>query len=325
LGTDVPKIKMSYKCVVKLADAYRSESRRNTLASSRVRGHWLSKYWKECDDNFYPSDYNWKGNDFFSIKTQLDNLEPYDVIIMNKTYEAELVKRLRERGQKVILDLCDPDWQEPYYSDKNRKRKCLETMKEVNVLVINGIEMYQSVKKMFPKKPIYIIPDRIDLDWHKPRKQIHNKELKNICWYGYSANLVTLEPYIKDIIDMGLQLTVISDKFFENLILLGVKNPREFISFKKWDLKTINELIVEQDCVFLGDKLTKWKSNNRMLTAWALRMPVAKNIKDLKKLVNIDERIKNASQGFEMVKEKFDIKESVENYKQLIWKEWRMK
>ena len=316
---------MNYKCVVKLADSYRNESRRNILASSRIRGHALAKYWAECDDNFYPSDYKWQGNDFFSIKTQLDNLEQYDIVIMNKTYEAELVRRLRERGQKVILDMCDPDWQEPYYSDENRKKKCLEMMKEVDVIVVNGIEMFNSVKKIFPKKPIYIIPDRLDLEWHKPRKKFHRKELKKICWYGYSPNLITLEPYIKNILEMKLQLLIISDKFFENLMVISDVKPKDYISFKKWDLATINKLIIKQDCVFLGDKLTKWKSNNRQLTAWALKMPVARNIKDLKQLKDVNERIKNAEEGYKLVREKFDIKLSVAQYKQILWKEWRMK
>lgn len=313
-----------YKCVMKLADAYRNESRRNKLASSRIRGHALSRYWKKCDDNFYPSDYNWQGNDFYELKTQLDNLEQYDIVIMNKTYEAELIRKLRSRGQKVILDMCDPDWLEPYYSDENRKRKCLNTMKEVDVIVVNGKELYKSVKELFPKKPIYIIPDRLDLEWHKPQKEKHNKILKKICWYGYSPNLITLEPYIKDIIKMGLHLLVISDKFFENLILIGVKNPKEYISFEKWELETINKLIISCDCVFLGDKLTKWKSNNRSLTAFALRMPVAFDIEDLDKLKSVDERIKNAEKGYKMVVKDYDSRLSVRDYKRILKKEFGM-
>lgn len=312
------------KTILYLADSYRSESRRNYLASSRIRGHWLSKYWDEVDDNFYPSDYGYDPKDsaeFFKLKTQLTNLEKYDTIIMNKTYEPDLVKELRKRGKIVILDMCDPDWKEPH-SDINRINKCRDTMAEVDAIVVNGALMQYTVSKMFPDKRVYVIPDRLDLEWHKPKKNHHNKELKSICWYGYSANLRVLEPYMKDIIEMGLNITVYSDKSFESLVIPTKRDVSQQYAYRFWDIHTINRDIVKHDAVFVGEdkvkSLSQWKSNNRVLTGYALKMPVAYDIKDLIRLKSKRKRINDAETGYGWVRDGFNIRLSVRDYKKII-------
>jgi len=170
---------------------------------------------------------------------------------------------------------------------------------------------------------IRIIPDRIDIEGSNPKKETHNEELKSVVWYGYSENLRVLEPYLKDIINMGIEITIISDKFFENLILTGCKNkPKDMITFKVWHPETVNKQVIEHDLVFIGadkDKyLSKFKSNNRAMTAHALRMPVAWDIQDLKNLKSKIAREQNAKEGHILCRRFFDVRHSVSDYNELI-------
>lgn len=311
---------MKYKVAIKLGDSYSKETR-GYLASSRIRGHWLAKYWPECDDWFYPEDFPQYKNDFFNPDNQMKILKDYDAVVFNKTYEHKLAKRLKENGQFVIVDMCDPDHLLTHSSEQ-RKKDCLETLKYADVVVTNGEVLKESISKVYPKE-IEIIPDRLDLESCYPKKKEHRKKLKKIVWYGYSENLRVLEPYMKDIINMGIEIMIISDKFFDNLMLPGLKNdPKELITFKNWHPDTVNQQIIESDVAFVGRDLdpylSKFKSSNRQNLAEALKMPVAYDIDDLKKLKTQFAREQNAEQGYYNVRRYFDVRHSVSAYDTII-------
>ena len=310
-----------YRVAAKCGDSYKKDVR-GYLASSRIRIHNLAKYWDECDDYFYPEEFNQTNEEFFNPDNQFKILKDYDVVILNKTYEWRLALRLKENHQFVVIDFCDPDFLLSH-SSETRRNNCLQTLRYTDLCIVNGKEMKKELRKVY-KGPIEIIPDRLDLQG-LPQKEIHNDELKRIVWYGYSENLRVLEPYMKQIINMGLEITIISDGFFKNLILVGCKyKPKDVITYKSWHPETINKQILSTDCVFVGkdkDKyLSKFKSNNRALTGWAMGMPVAFDIRDLKKLKSREARIKNAWNGNRMVREKFDIRHSVFEYDKIIKK-----
>src|SRR3990167_6407843 len=211
---------MIYRVAIKCADSY-SKEKRGYLASSRIRGHWLARYWSEADDGFYKEEFPQYEGDFFNPKNQMKILREYDIIIFNKTYEWQLAKLLRENNQVVIVDMCDPDHLKSH-SSRQRVNDCLNTLKYANVVVVNSKVLKKSVKQVYGGL-IEIIPDRIDLKFSSVFKKEHSEELKRIVWYGYSENLRVLEPYLKEIINMGLELTIISYRFFEKLFLIGCK------------------------------------------------------------------------------------------------------
>jgi len=313
---------MIYKVALKLGDSYSKETK-GYLASSRIRGHWLCKYWDRCDDCFYPEDFPEYEGDFFNPKNQMEILSNYDVVIFNKTYEWRLAKLLKQNNQIVIIDMCDPDHLLTHSSEQ-RQADCLKMMEYADLVVVNGEELQKSVSKVY-KGQIEIIPDRIDLESCYPQKIEHNEEFRKIVWYGYSENLRVLEPYLKDILNMGLEITIISDKFFENLFLVGCKyNPKELISFRVWHPESVNKQIVEHDAVFIGEDpdpyLSKFKSDNRADLGFALGMPVAYNIQDLKTFSNVHVREYNAKQGQYQVRRYKDIRHSVFEYDKLVKK-----
>lgn len=311
---------MLYKVALKLGDSYTKE-KRGYLASSRIRGHWLAKYWEQCDDFFYSEEFPEYEGDFFNPDNQMMILKNYDAVIFNKTYEWKLAKKLRENNQIVIIDFCDPDFLLSH-SSKQRVNDCLKTLKFANFVVVNGKAIKKEIKKIY-KGEIEIIPDRLDFETCVPQKQKHNTEFKKIVWYGYCENLRVLEPYMKQIINMGLEIMVISDKFFENLFLTGCKyNPKDLISFKVWHPESVHHQIIENDAVFTGrDKdpyLSQFKSDNRADLGYALKMPVARDIKDLKRFYDYSERIIDAKQGNYEVRKKLDIHHSVWQYDKII-------
>jgi len=310
-----------YSVGLRLADAY-SKEKRGYLASSRIRGHYLSKYWPECDDFFYPEEFPEYEGDFFNPVNQFKILKNYDAVIFNKAYEHKLVKLLRENGQIVIVDFCDPDFLLSHSSEQ-RVSDCLKTLKYTTLAVVNGKAIKEELRKVY-KGPIVIIPDRLDLEGLS-RKETHNRELKKIVWYGYSENLRVLEPYMKDIIDMGLEITIISDRFFESLTLVGCKfRPSERVSFRVWHPETVNEQILGHDAVFIGRDLdpylSKFKSDNRADLAHALNMPVAYDIKDLERLKPVEARIIDSKEGLRDVRRYKDVRHSVFVYDKIMRK-----
>ena len=313
---------MKYSVAVKLGDAY-SKEKKGYLASSRIRGHWLAKHWPECDDHFYPENFPQYAGDFFKPENQFAILKDYSVVIFNKTYEWRLAEKLKENGQAVIVDFCDPDFLLSHSSEQ-RVKDCLKTLRYADLAVVNGEAIKQELKKFY-KGPIEIVPDRIDFEFYQPRKEVHREDLRKVVWYGYSENLRVLEPYLKDILDRGIEVMIISDKFFENFFLADCKyDPSEMITFKVWEPASYCQHIVSCDAVFIGRDtdpyLSKFKSPNRAMAGYALGMPVAYDIADLEKLKSPQARYEDAEKNYRLVREKLDISHSVKQYRDIVGK-----
>lgn len=269
------------RIAIKLSDSYKGQ-KRGWHASCRIRGHWLAKYWDELDDIFYPEYFNQTNGEFFKLDNQLEKLKDYDAVILHKTYEFELARKLRERGQKVIVDLSDPDYLLGF-SDVHRAGLCLMTLNNSDACVVNNKLMTEDLQEGYGK-PIFYIPDRVN------PKIIESNNIKNLVWFGHSDNR---DSYISSALPLGrlgYKLTIISDKPAEGF--LG-KETR----FIPYNPDTINDEIKKCDAVFLGDKLNEYKSPNRWQLARALNMPI----------VTIDDL-------------DMDIRESVKEWKNLLTK-----
>ena len=303
----------------KLGDSY-GKDKIGYLASSRIRGHWLAKYWKEADDFFYPEYFNQTSEEFFNPENQLKLFKDYQVVIFNKTYEWKLAKLLKNNGKKVIVDFCDPDHLLSH-SSKERVKNCLQTLEFADAVVVNGEKLKESISKIYNGN-IYIIPDRVDFTFHKPQKQTHREKIRSIVWYGYSENLRILEPYIADIIDMGIEITIITDKPDDGFIISSQNDPRKFVTFKHWHPETVNQQIIEHDLVFIAkdqdEYFRQFKSYNRYLTATALKMPFAEDIEHLKCLKSKKSREEQVKELYKIVKKYHNVKISVKEYKKII-------
>ena len=283
---------------------------RKDLGSSRIRGHWLVKNWKEAK--------------------LFKQGEKYDVVIYQKAYFIEHAKVFK--GIK-ILDICDPDWLHWAYRTK-------EMIEEVDVIT-TSTEPLAIALRQFTDKPVICVPDRIDLEEHKLQKK-HEGKAKSVVWFGYSTGFPMVDTALKAIEDLGLNLIIISDQSYllpmnyvkpeiqqgmtekeQERVLLEQDKKEHWIELTnyKWSPDTVNADIIRGDMVINPKiKTGKWKfkSNNKTLTAKALGMPVANSLEDLEFLLDEKNRIKTAEDGLIEVKEKWNIKQSVVEMKSII-------
>lgn len=259
---------------------------RKDIGSSRIRGEWLVKYWDEAE--------------IFKQGKE------YDVVIYQKAYWVEHARAFK--GIK-ILDVCDPDFLHFGY-------KFMEMINEVDAITVSSPAL-QAVIKNFTNKPVRYIPDRVDLDFHRGKK-FHQGEAEWAIWFGYSTGFDMLKPVLHFLKKFNLNLIVISESDFSM-----PSNYSDYIKLKniRWNLETVNQDILLGDVVLNPQSNKgkwKFKSNNKTLSAWALGMPVAHTVDELEKFLVEENRKKESDLKYNEVREKWDVKISVEEFKNLI-------
>jgi len=263
---------------------------KGSVGSSMIRANWLIKYWKDAE--------------LYQIGKK------YDVMIYQKVYWSEMVKRFK--GIQ-ILDLCDPDWLEG--------KPVMEYVRNTDATVTSTQNLADYIKKFAPDKPVIYIKDRVDLDEYKYRKNDFKGNIKNVVWYGFSNNFHYLHPAIPTLIEKNISLTVISNQSinipsgFKGLIMDNIKYKQDMII----------DNILKFDAVLLPDpaKLDlrgRFKSNNKDIQMWAIGMPVIKSIDDLERLMSPEQRRKESEKNRKKVEKEYNVKLSVEEYKKLICK-----
>lgn len=282
---------------------------RADIGSSRIRAEWLCKYWEEAE--LYKQG------------------QQYDVLIFQKAYWTEMAKEFK--GIK-IFDLCDPDFLHWGYKTK-------EMLDNVDAITTSTEKLAEAMRQ-FTDKPVICVPDRMDLAQHMNQKK-HEGDAKLVGWFGYVDNSIMLDPVLPYLEKLGLDLKVISNKSYlppishvrpeiergmgedESQRVLTHQKKHHWIELTniKWNNDTyLDELL---DCDIIVNPTStkgKWgyKSNNKTLTAWALGIPVANTVAELKKYINPDERIKEAAlRRTEIVKE-WEVKSSVTDYIKII-------
>ncbi len=258
---------------------------KNSVGSSRIRARWLLPYWLEAEEY------------------QIGEL--YDILIYQKVYWEEMMDNFK--GIQ-IMDLCDPDWLEG--------KDVFKYIDMADATVTSTQALADYIKKLRPNKKIICIPDRVDIGKHQSKRH-HSGVAKKAVWFGYSGNAHYLERTFDSLIERGLELTIISDKPYEASLAfqtLKLKNTT-------YEYPKVHQDIIENDIVLMPeptDERGKYKSNNKTLTAWALGMPVATTPEDLDKYEEELERNKEVAIRMEEIKKKWDVKISVEEYRQLI-------
>ena len=259
---------------------------RKNIGSSRYRGHWWVKYFKELE--------------------LFKQCKKYDFVIFQKCYWLNYMKVYD--GIK-ILDLVDPDWLEG------------KPIKEIANLIdafTCCTEKLATFLRQLTDKPVVVIPDRQDLEYCKEKK-IHRGRAKSCVWFGYSHNSHVLTQTIPYLTELGLDLTVISEKY--TTVCDGKESFKQNEKWKKWQLDTSGREIIKHDIVLMPHSFKsrdQFKSNNKTTYSWAIGMPVATNFDELKRFIDEAERKKEAEKRLKEVKEHYDIKQSVIQLKGLI-------
>lgn len=263
---------------------------RANIGSSRIRGRWLTKYWEEAE--------------IFKIGAH------YDILIFQKVYWIEYASQFM--GLK-ILDMCDADFLHWGYRIKQMIDLC-------DAITTSTENLTKYIKKI-TDKPVIYIPDRLDLESFGNLKKEHAGPTQKVGWYGYSENFLMLDKAINSLVKLKIpELIVIANKRSPYQLPAGVKN-KILLTNIPWDLETVNQDLLKCDVIlnpqFSGGRW-KYKSNNKTINAWALGLPVAHNEAELKSFMNEDNRKIEGDKRYKEVREKYDIKLSVEEYKNLI-------
>ena len=259
--------------------------RKANIGSTRIRCDWPIKYWEDAER------YHIGRN--------------YDVIIYQKAYWVEHAKLFK--GIK-ILDLCDADWLSWGYA-------IVEMIENVDAVTCSTKAIAEFIVNV-TDKPVWVIPDRIDLDVDIPKKE-HQGELKKAVWYGYSHNQEQIAPAIQALIKRDIELFVISEKPY----ILPSYGKKLEITNLPWSKEHWMNDILKGDVVLCPNNKKgrfQYKSENKTIQAWALGMPVAHIDKDLDKFASENARKDEASLRLKEVDKKYNVKDSVKEYQELI-------
>lgn len=257
---------------------------RKNIGSSRIRAKWLAKYWEGAEE---------------FVQGQ-----KYDVVIYQKAY---FVEHARAFDGIKILDVCDPDFLHWSFRTK-------EMIEEVDAVTTSTEALAETIRA-FTDKLVVCIPDRLDLEEIKGYKQ-HEGEAKWVAWYGYSSNFEMLKPVVHFLKQLRLNLIVISNSNFSL-----ASNDETKIKNYPHNWNTVYKDLLDADIVVNPQSSSsrwRFKSNNKTILAWALGLPVAHNVDDLKRFIDPEERKKEQVIRSKEVKEKYDIRLSVKEYRELI-------
>ena len=269
-----------------------TNAQKNSIGSSRIRVTWPLHYWQDAEE--------------FKIGVK------YDVVVFQKAYFTEYMKYFD--GVK-ILDLCDPDWIDG--------KPVVEAIELCDAVTVASPGLYGYVKKL-TTKPVFYIPDRVDLEAHQERKN-HEGRARSAVWFGYHHNQQVLDAVLPTIKRLGLDLTVISDlPYTPQSSIQGVDKVwiNHHVKNVKYDPETVNQEIIAG-----GDFLINYrpeagkfvfKSENKTLIGWAIGMPVAKTSEDFDRFMDPYERRKEAEMRLQEVVDNWTSDKSVREYVDVI-------
>lgn len=265
------------------------------IGSTMIRVKWLLEKWTK-DDEFQAEE--------FKIG------EKYDAVIFQKVYWLEYAKDFK--GIK-ILDLCDPDWM----LWNTRIKEMIDNVDAVTC----ATEKISEFIRQLTDKPVITISDRVNLDMIKRRKNHEgNGRTNKAAWFGYSQNFQMVTSSLRSLTDMKLGLVVISNQIFT---LPERYRGKIEVENYPWHGEHWQNDLLRADIV-INPRMTddKWayKSENKTIISWALGIPVAHTDKELKMLMKEEERIEAIKKADQEIAEKWDIKYSVEQYKELLKK-----
>lgn len=158
-------------------------------------------------------------------------------------------------------------------------------------------------------KDIYVIGDGHDLEHYKNRiKNEHTRRAEEVVWFGYAQNSHCLAPLIPFIKSKGLKLKAIAQCQIPPLYQAD--------KFIKWNVGTYIQEISQADFAVLPQN-GKLKSNNKEITAILSGIPVAKNKKNIIRLINPLARQKEMAKREEIAKQ-YDVKNIANKYIKLV-------
>ena len=268
------------------------------IASARVRAFIPCQYMQEA---------GWSC-EIYNSKHQ----ERYNLVVFQKAYEAKdliLAEQLKSRGTKIVLDLCDNHFYNPYnipeYTEKSQRlARMLELADLVTVATPElGKLIAKESTNLNNEKEIIVIDDiiywfptnfRSRMEAKIARWKERNRDELRVIWFGNSklakvyvregikdppSGLTSIRKVLPALEklhqDIPVKLTVISNarKQFNR----EMKNVSFPTIYHEWDMASLSLIFEEQDtCIIPFDfnDFTICKTNNRLATSLQQGLPV---------------------------------------------------
>lgn len=264
------------------------------IGSTRIRAHNLIKYWPEA--NVYR----------FGEKP--------DVMIYQKVYGQFDYKVPFKFPAIRILDICDPDFKDsPDIFIK-------ETMDAMDAIVV-PTETLKDFLGQITDTPIRVIKDRFDIS-EFPKPKVHTGQAKKVVWFGYEHNSGSLKMAMGSLERRGLETIIISDRDPEPYHwTIKPDEYKDKYTYYKFSHPEMYEHMQEADICILPKgvrPLDMFKSENKTIIAQLLGLPVATNADELDALIEADARNQAIETIYDKLKQDYDCKRSIEEYKELI-------
>jgi hypothetical protein len=157
----------------------------------------------------------------------------------------------------------------------------------------------------------------VEMKEHDPYQHPkHEGTARRCVWFGYHSNAEYLEKTVPFLKELKLSLTTITEAACQ---FYGEFQP-EYIQY---DYPKIHADLSGFDIALMPEynndnPRQRFKSNNKDLTCWALKLPVAKTPEDLTRFMSADERNKEAELRYAEVLKDWTIDKSVNQLKEVI-------
>lgn len=239
-----------------------------------------------------------------------------DVLIFQKVYCSPDYKFPAHFEGLKILDICDPDWFSGMVDIK-------ETIDAIDA-VVTPTEPLAKFLRQLTDKPVKVIKDRFDMAV-LPAPKKHKGRAKVAVWFGYSHNAELLRPALPLFEQHNIKLLVISDQ--DLLVPRWATSPsvRQYLEqnyqYLKYEEETIYANLQRADLALLpkGSRPEdQFKSENKVIKANLAGLPVAYDLETWEQYMPAEARNEFVEKELPRIKKEYDVRNSVEEYKELI-------
>jgi hypothetical protein len=190
------------------------------------------------------------------------------------------IEYLKKKGIKIGID----------YSDhhlgvaSNQTKFYKNSISYADYVTVPSNKMAALVAPYY-QGPIHHIPDAVEFDMLPPRRGSHNP--RSIFWFGAKSNLKYLFDFIQSLkYDEPLVLNVLTDIKGINIFQSTrfVSESKFTVNLDIWTLNKMTETALRSDVCIIPSDTSDIRKNgvgvNRLMTAFALGLPVAATLVD---------------------------------------------
>jgi hypothetical protein len=244
------------------------------LASNRMRAGLVEKYSPEIQIEFSAGDrINTKVDVIVVGKIGRDCQNGRDNLWLSHVSEG------KKNSTKIVIDYSDNHLELPESPMHDFYKKVLPY---ANQAIVPSEHMSIQLKQLFNKR-ITIIEDPVEIAPITPRLSIIQEDI-TFLWFGHASNISYLIRYLqnKSLCDINININILSNIPGLELISSQKQNLRSNLNLSEWTLENMIHFANKSDACLIPSDLNDVRksgvSSNRLITAFALGLPVSADI-----------------------------------------------